>query len=64
MLEHAAYALVVALRTVLALAPGYMHPDELFQSTEIAAATQLGLATRIPWEFSGCTPPARSVFPP
>jgi hypothetical protein len=42
------YALLVALRFAAILLPGYIHPDEYFQSTEVAAADVLGVATAGP----------------
>ena len=29
------YAVLLAARVAMALAPGYIHPDEFFQSTEV-----------------------------
>ncbi|KAA0174251.1 hypothetical protein FNF27_04263 [Cafeteria roenbergensis] len=58
------YWVLLALRAALVLSPGYVHTDEWFQSPEIAATVVCGSSARIPWEFSGCTDPARSMMPP
>eukprot|EP00966_Prymnesium_polylepis_P083648 1937223-Prymnesium_polylepis.1 len=42
------YALLLALRVALVAAPGYVHPDEFFQSAE-PAAWLLGRAAAPPW---------------
>ena len=52
------------LRLVTALSPGYIHPDEVFQSMEVMAATVFRYEASIPWEFADCTRPARSFFTP
>jgi len=52
---------LLALRFALLLQPGYVHPDEFFQSPEIMAHSVFDFEVHIPWEFkSGC----RSVVPP
>jgi hypothetical protein len=56
--------LSLAARLLAALAPGYLHPDELFQSQEVVASALLGVAGNIPWEFAGCSTPHRSIVPP
>jgi len=58
------YAALVALRAALVLSPGYVHPDEWFQGPEIGSLVARGTAALIPWEFSGCTPQARTMMPP
>jgi phosphatidylinositol glycan class Z len=47
-----------------ALLPGYVHPDEWFQSGEIAAAQLLRVDALVPWEFADCDSPFRAVLPP
>lgn len=53
--------LLYALRIALTLSPGYLHPDEFFQSLEPAAARLAGLDAAIPWEYE--SPPVRSWLP-
>ncbi|KAL1915237.1 uncharacterized protein VTP21DRAFT_7513 [Calcarisporiella thermophila] len=55
------FGLVVA-RAFLALLPGYIHPDEFFQSPEIAAGDIFGYQTLRPWEFDEGSP-SRSIVP-
>ena len=31
----------------------HLHPDEIFQSQEVAARTLFDFGTFIPWEYSG-----------
>lgn len=41
------------VRLVLAFSPGYIHPDEHFQSPEVAAAWVFDFqALHIPWEYA------------
>lgn len=54
------YAASVALRAFLTSAPGYVHPDEVFQSTELAAADVFGYDAFVPWEVADCATPYRS----
>uniref|UniRef100_A0A0L0P729 Mannosyltransferase n=1 Tax=Candidozyma auris TaxID=498019 RepID=A0A0L0P729_CANAR len=56
------YLLTIGLRFVLALANSYIHPDEHFQSLEVASLLWLGYHTNIPWEFTSSSP-ARSYVP-
>jgi phosphatidylinositol glycan class Z len=51
----------IALRVACAFAPGYVHPDEWFQSNEVMASDVFGHSTRVPWEYAGDVAPARSV---
>ena len=51
----------IALRVACAFAPGYVHPDEWFQSNEVTASDVFGHSTRVPWEYAGDVAPARSV---
>eukprot|EP01043_Picozoa_sp_COSAG02_P019904 COSAG02_NODE_970_length_15551_cov_4.985698_14_plen_738_part_00 len=53
--------LLVALRWVAVLSPGYIHPDEFFQGPEPMARDILQLQATIPWEFAE-QPPCRSVI--
>jgi hypothetical protein len=56
-------ALLVLRFLAAALSPAYIHPDEYFQSTEVAAADVLGVSTTQPWEFT-VSSPARSAIGP
>jgi phosphatidylinositol glycan class Z len=47
-----AYGALLTLRLTFALAPGYIHPDEFFQSVEPAAALIFNAPVWLPWEFS------------
>ncbi|CAL1541643.1 unnamed protein product [Lymnaea stagnalis] len=49
--------------TVLFPQPGYIHPDEFFQSTEIVAGDVLNVTHFRAWEFNESFP-VRSVVPP
>ena len=49
------------LRLAFAFAPGYVHPDEWFQSNEVTAANVFGTETRLPWEYTADAP-ARSIL--
>ncbi|KAI9596661.1 Alg9-like mannosyltransferase family-domain-containing protein [Syncephalis fuscata] len=51
------------LRLLLALAPGYVHPDEFFQSPEISAGNVLNVRNWIPWEYDEAYPCRSIVFP-
>ncbi|KAI8051653.1 Alg9-like mannosyltransferase family-domain-containing protein [Syncephalis plumigaleata] len=51
------------LRLLLALAPGYVHPDEFFQSPEISAGHVLNVRNWIPWEYDADYPCRSIVFP-
>ena len=51
----------IALRVACAFAPGYVHPDEWFQSNEVTASDVFGHSTRVPWEYASDIAPARSV---
>ena len=48
-----------AVRIVLALAPGYVHPDGHFQCAQIAAADR----SLWPWEWQGAAPCRSAVVP-
>jgi hypothetical protein len=39
---------LIALRVACAFAPGYVHPDEWFQSNEVTASDVFGHSTRVP----------------
>ena len=58
---HAAYRTLLLLRFLLALAPGYLHPDEYFQSLEPAASLVLGIRTQPAWEWSPATASSRPI---
>ncbi|KAI8338461.1 GPI mannosyltransferase [Chlamydoabsidia padenii] len=45
------YGVLLWLRWMMASLPGYVHPDEFFQSPEITARAILKVDTLIPWEF-------------
>ncbi|KAI9179527.1 alpha 1,2 mannosyltransferase [Blastocladiella emersonii ATCC 22665] len=53
---------LAAVRLAAAIAPSYIHPDEFFQTPEVAAHQFLGVTTPLPWEFDPAAP-ARSIFP-
>lgn len=57
------YAVLVWIRWIASTAPGYIHPDEYFQSPEITSRTVFGIETFIPWEFTA-EHAARSIVPP
>lgn len=44
--------------------PGYVHPDEFFQTVEITAGTVFSLQVFTPWEFANVHAPCRSIVPP
>lgn len=58
------WCLLAAVRVFLTLWPqsGYIHPDEFFQSVEIAAGDLLHYETFRPWEFNSSFP-IRSIVP-
>ena len=43
--------------------PGYIHPDEFFQSPEVAADDVLGFNTTRTWEWDSSSPARSVVFP-
>jgi GPI mannosyltransferase 4 len=52
---------LLILRVAFVIQPGYVHPDEFFQSSEVAARSVFHFDTFVPWEFvTGC----RSILPP
>ncbi|KJE93020.1 hypothetical protein, variant [Capsaspora owczarzaki ATCC 30864] len=59
------YSLLMLVRAASIALPGYIHPDEFFQSPEVAARDVLELDSAfIPWEFANTETPSRSaVFP-
>ncbi|KAI9313487.1 Alg9-like mannosyltransferase family-domain-containing protein [Dichotomocladium elegans] len=57
------YGILLWGRWIVSSTPGYIHPDEYFQSAEVTARTVLDVHTFIPWEFKPTTP-IRSVIPP
>ena len=60
-----AYATLLFLRaTVAVVGPGYVHPDEFFQTVEITAGTVFSLQVFTPWEFANVHAPCRSIVPP
>ncbi|VEL32177.1 unnamed protein product [Protopolystoma xenopodis] len=52
------FSLLLPLRLspVWLLQPGYLHPDEFFQSVEVAAEDIFGVETFRAWEFRGDKP--------
>ena len=54
---------LLVLRFLCIFLPGYPHPDEFFQSQEVAAADVFNFNVFIPWEFTPSNP-CRSIFPP
>ena len=58
------YALLLVLRALAVLLPGYVHADEFFQSPEILAGDVFGAEVNPPWEFDPAGTPARSIVPP
>ncbi len=59
------YWILAALRVGLVLLPenGYLHPDEFFQTAEVAAGDALKLQVERTWEFN-VTSPLRSMVIP
>lgn len=57
------YSVLVWLRWIASSTPGYVHPDEYFQSPEITAGTVLGVETLTPWEYQPIHA-ARSIVVP
>ena len=48
------YICAAVMRVCLALfGTGYVHPDEYFQSSEVAARDVLNVTTFTSWEFGG-----------
>lgn len=58
-----AWTILVVARFLLTISPGYIHPDEFFQSVEPVAARVGGLDAIMPWEFNAFSP-IRSWLPP
>uniref|UniRef100_H3BD85 Mannosyltransferase n=1 Tax=Latimeria chalumnae TaxID=7897 RepID=H3BD85_LATCH len=57
---------VLALLRVLSCLfpqPGYIHPDEFFQSPEVMAGDILDLQVHCTWEYNSSTPARTPVFP-
>ncbi|KAJ1911991.1 alpha 1,2 mannosyltransferase [Tieghemiomyces parasiticus] len=61
-MDTTAYLSLAALRLAAAVLPGYIHPDEFFQSAEIAAGSIANYAYRSTWEFKPDAP-CRSIVP-
>ncbi|CAG8530329.1 2832_t:CDS:10 [Ambispora gerdemannii] len=57
------YVLLCLIRLGCSLLPGYVHPDEFFQSPEIMAGDVLGYEVYRPWEFNEHLP-SRSILVP
>ncbi|RKP40313.1 Alg9-like mannosyltransferase family-domain-containing protein [Dimargaris cristalligena] len=57
------YLTLASLRFVAALLPGYIHPDEFFQTVEIAAGSIAHYRHSVPWEFDAAGLPSRSIVP-
>ncbi|KAJ2557884.1 alpha 1,2 mannosyltransferase [Coemansia sp. RSA 1933] len=60
--QRALYAALLVARVLLALSPGYIHPDEFFQAGEVAGGDILGVDSVRTWEFSEDAP-IRSIVP-
>ncbi|KAJ2840115.1 alpha 1,2 mannosyltransferase, partial [Coemansia sp. 'formosensis'] len=56
------YAGLLIARVLFSVLPAYIHPDEFFQSSEIAASDILQVAGLRTWEFSPLAP-VRSIVP-
>lgn len=68
-MQWSAYKALLLVRLALLLAPGYVHPDEMFQGPEVAAADVFDLPHAVrPWEFprpcNATSQPSRSVLAP
>ncbi|KAG2181052.1 hypothetical protein INT43_008634 [Umbelopsis isabellina] len=61
--QWSTYGLLIAIRLLFSLLPGYIQPDEFFQSPEIMAGSVFDLEVFTPWEFDPAAP-ARSIVPP
>ncbi|KAJ1658991.1 alpha 1,2 mannosyltransferase [Dispira simplex] len=57
------YWTLASLRFITASLTGYIHPDEYFQTAEIAAGTLAHFQHWIPWEFQPSGSPSRSIVP-
>eukprot|EP00051_Salpingoeca_urceolata_P011794 m.146556 g.146556 ORF g.146556 m.146556 type:complete len:697 (-) comp17257_c1_seq2:660-2750(-) len=59
------YGLLLSMRVFLVLLPqpGYIHPDEFFQSPEVVAGDVFGINVDVPWEFRPAFPIRSIVFP-
>ncbi|RIB12903.1 Glycosyltransferase Family 22 protein [Gigaspora rosea] len=57
------YIFLCFLRLICALSPGYIHPDEFFQSPEIMGGDVFGFEVFRPWEFEQ-HPQCRSIVIP
>ncbi|KAG0311846.1 alpha 1,2 mannosyltransferase [Linnemannia gamsii] len=57
------YLAFLAVRLFIAFSPGYVHPDEFFQSAEITAGNVFGFNVDIPWEYQPELP-CRSIIIP
>ena len=55
---------LLSLRLLFTMSTGYPHPDEFFQSPEIAAADIFNFNVFIPWEFANTANPCRSIISP
>ncbi|RUS22275.1 Alg9-like mannosyltransferase family-domain-containing protein [Endogone sp. FLAS-F59071] len=57
------YLVLLLLRLICAFLPGYIHPDEFFQSPEVTAGDVFDYDVFVPWEFKPELP-ARSIVLP
>lgn len=57
------YGALLWVRWIASSTPGYVHPDEYFQSPEITANAILNIDSYIPWEFEKENA-IRAVIPP
>lgn len=58
------HLILLVIRFLCLFLNGYPHPDEFFQSPEIAAADIFEFDVFIPWEFADITTPCRSIISP
>ena len=57
------YTILLWFRWTLSTSPGYIHPDEYFQSPEVAAGFIYDIKSLTPWEYQP-EHAARSVVVP
>lgn len=56
------YKVLIVLRLIVSLQPSYLHPDEFFQTSEIAVSDAFGWPSIRTWEFE-LPHPIRSIIP-
>lgn len=58
------WRIMLVVRFIMVFSPGYIHPDEFFQSSEVTSNDIFGFRnTYVPWEFTEESP-CRSIIPP